>query len=54
MYSNQGGLGILKKYIGSISDVFWAQELEFEQIEVTWPTVAEIWGEKKRGNNCHL
>ena len=44
---SQGGFGILKKYIGSISDVCWAQEFEFERIEVTRPTVAEIWeGEK--------
>ena len=43
----QRGFRISKKYIGSISDVFWAQEFEFEQIEVTQPTVAKIWeGEK--------
>ena len=42
----QGAFRILKKYIGSISNVFWAQEFKFGQIEVTRPTVAEIWGEK--------
>jgi hypothetical protein len=43
----QGGFRISKKYIGSISDVFWAREFEFEQIEVTRLTVAEIWEREK-------